>query len=101
MHRGRQLEGDLNGLVIRQICSPESFHCSPSIRFEYKIAIDHHPHRKSWPDRQCRLDVHLLPHELLPRLAHRVAKALPQRLNVRRIVGSAIGSRIHLAANGE
>jgi hypothetical protein len=69
---------------------------SAPIRLQQEIAIDDHPHRKSRPDRERRLDVEIAASDLLAGLIERcaAAPAAGNRLGIpcRRCVGGQSGS---------
>ncbi len=103
MCRRGDLDSELHRLFVwqRRYFQLHMLSSLSAIRLKREIPVNDHADRKSRPDRQCRLDVHLLTHELLTGLAHGIAEALPQGLDDRSVVGIRIGTGIYLAADRE
>src|SRR5689334_12686281 len=68
MNTRRQPHVELNGLVVGNGAFSTWSTFSSPIWLEYQIAVDDGPDRKSGPDCECRLDVKIAAHDLLPGL---------------------------------
>lgn len=71
------------------------FVCLAFVWFEYEIPVDYHPHRKTRPDRQRRLNIEIALNNLLSGLIQALAGTAAKRLDdisiVTRIRARVIG----------
>jgi len=68
------------------------FASSSPVRFEHQVTIDDHAHRKSRPDRQCRLDIKIALNDFLSGLVQAIAGSTTERCDDITIAASAGGS---------
>src|SRR5882762_8083178 len=76
------------------------FASSSPVRFEHQVTIDDHAHRKSRPDRQCRLDVKIALNDFLSGLVQAIAGSTTERSDDITIAAST-GGRSKFAADTE
>src|SRR5258708_25088583 len=78
------------------------FMSSPFVRLQHEVTIDNHAHRKTWPDRQRRLNVKIPLNDFLPGLVQAIAGSEPKRLNETPVIaGTALGAGAELTTNAK
>ena len=81
MHACGKFDGQFHRPVVSYGTELKLCHESAltSVRLEHEVAVDDHAHRKSRPDRQCRLDVEILLNDLLSSLVQAIAGSTAER----------------------
>src|ERR1700688_1989294 len=97
-----KLDGKLDRSVVDNRTQLQPCHGTalPFVGLKHEIAIDDHPHRKPWPDRQCRLNVEVLLNHFLPGLIEAIAGPTTKRGDDVTIAAGPRG-RSKFAANAE